>query len=192
MFICEDCLKKYKNFALPLSYGKCEDCGKTKPCCDIKSSNLELRETKTMNIKTELNLDEPKIGLKIHYTPQSIFDAFWNHEGNLSFEELLQSEMGGIDSDGEEITCTLAETFEAMKENGFWGFSNNKTNTVHIWLTDKNDIEQIRMILGHEIGHLLEDNSEYSPIEDLRGEQRADNYGKACVLTERFLKQITG
>lgn len=43
MFICEECLEKYTNWSVPISYGRCEDCGKTKPCVDIKCSNLELK-----------------------------------------------------------------------------------------------------------------------------------------------------
>lgn len=47
MFICETCLKNnYTNFAIPVSYGKCEDCGEHAPCCDIQSKNLSPRNKK--------------------------------------------------------------------------------------------------------------------------------------------------
>lgn len=41
MFICEKCLKEnFKNWAMPVSYGKCEFCEEVKDCCDVKSGNL--------------------------------------------------------------------------------------------------------------------------------------------------------
>lgn len=48
MFICETCLNKnYKNFAIPFSYGKCDDCEEKKLCVDIPSKDLILKETKS-------------------------------------------------------------------------------------------------------------------------------------------------
>lgn len=44
MFICEECLKKYKNWGILMSYGPCEICKKITGCYDIPSKYLELKE----------------------------------------------------------------------------------------------------------------------------------------------------
>ncbi len=37
-------MKRFKNWGLGESYGKCEICNKTAGCCDIPSKYLELKE----------------------------------------------------------------------------------------------------------------------------------------------------
>ena len=36
MFLCEECLNKIGIWQPPVSYGKCEDCGKLTVCADYK------------------------------------------------------------------------------------------------------------------------------------------------------------
>jgi hypothetical protein len=47
MFICNKCLTNYETITYvwmyPLSYGPCEDCGKTATCTDINHRELKLR-----------------------------------------------------------------------------------------------------------------------------------------------------
>ena len=84
-----------------------------------------------MNEQIKNTLDQYQIPeLVIHGTPESIFDAHWNFEKDLTFEELLASECGGAD---DEPTGTLKELFEATRDNGFWAFTSLKENTVHLW-----------------------------------------------------------
>jgi len=60
MFVCEDCLKKYKETMLPFwlmpkSRGNCEDCGQGAVCADIHHSNLipKNKPKKTKNSPTQ-------------------------------------------------------------------------------------------------------------------------------------------
>jgi hypothetical protein len=138
---------------------------------------------------SRINLDDPKISLIRHDSPESIFNEFWNFEKDLSFEELLEQTFGGIDGEGNEVEMPMSESFEAVKSTEFWGFSNSKTNTIHIWSAVELPPDTLRVLIGHEIGHLLEEQ-QLSEVPELADEQRADNYGKCTVLTERFLLQI--
>lgn len=52
MFICNECLEKhYTNFALMVSYGKCECCDQTNECADIPSYKLNPKEEKIKDTK---------------------------------------------------------------------------------------------------------------------------------------------
>ena len=45
MFLCQSCLeKKFKNFAISFSRGKCEHCEKIERCVDIPSKYLIRKE----------------------------------------------------------------------------------------------------------------------------------------------------
>lgn len=136
-----------------------------------------------------IDLSNPEISCTRHNSPESIFNEFWNIEKDLSFGELLECEMGGITESGEEVTHTLAEGFEALKEQKFWAFSNTIKKEIHIWLAGELDADSLRIIIGHEIGHILEEER-LSENPDVADEQRADNYGKTALLTERFIRQF--
>jgi hypothetical protein len=136
-----------------------------------------------------IDLENPRITLVRHDTPESIFNEFWNFEKDLTWAELLEQEMEGVTADGDEVKATLADAFEGIKAMDFWGFSNSITNDVHIWTSDSLKIDDLRILIGHEIGHLLEELP-LSDDPDIADEQRADNYGKCAVLTERFLQRI--
>lgn len=45
-FMCESCCEKAKvaDWFMPVSYGRCEDCGKAKSCADIPSGFLRRRQ----------------------------------------------------------------------------------------------------------------------------------------------------
>ena len=39
-FVCEECMKKAGYDGFLVSFGPCEDCGKNRPCSNVKSSRL--------------------------------------------------------------------------------------------------------------------------------------------------------
>lgn len=138
-----------------------------------------------------IKLDDPKIELRFHTTPESIFNEFWNFEKDMTFGELLASTMGGSTGEGEEIETTLQETFDGMVENKYWAFAEIKKQMIHVWIAAGEQIETdiLRIVIGHEIGHILEEK-ELSENVFIADEQRADNYGLACFWTEKFLGRI--
>lgn len=85
----------------------------------------------------------------IYDSPREILEAYW---GNLSDVVMV----GGVDETGKEIESSLDETIAAILELGIWGFSNQKDNSIHLWL-DKESIIPERLIefLAHEKGHFL-------------------------------------
>jgi hypothetical protein len=44
MFVCQDCINKMGMFAMSVSYGPCEECGKTGSCADISASSMPAKE----------------------------------------------------------------------------------------------------------------------------------------------------
>lgn len=96
-------------------------------------------------------------------------------------------------SDGQELDensedeginyMTGAETVKCYKEQGMWGYADENTNIIHLWI-DGEVVEEMEILklIGHELGHLAENqikdhigkNSEYGNELD---ECRADMYG---------------
>lgn len=140
---------------------------------------------------SDIGLQNPGIELRFHTTPESIFNEFWNLKKDLSFGELLEQECGGTSAEGEEITPTLRDVFAGMVESKYWVFAAELTRTVHVWLASGEEVEAdlLRIVIGHEIGHILE-SQPLADEPDIAAEQRADNYGLACWLTERFIQRI--
>lgn len=134
----------------------------------------------------------PMPELVFHETAESIFNEHWNFEKDLTFEELLQCECGGGD---DERAGTLRETFAATKENGFWAFTSTRDGKVHVWFDGKQfDTHSLFFLIGHEIGHLLEEHFQAEVVEDeyleyLRHENNSDLWGVAAVLTYRLVQQ---
>lgn len=60
MFICEKCLENYTNFAISISRGPCEDCGKVGNCVDIPSSQLVFKKQNSKDIPEQKSITEPK------------------------------------------------------------------------------------------------------------------------------------
>lgn len=132
------------------------------------------------------NHEKPE--LVYHETAESIFDAHWNFEKNLTFEELLKSKCGGAD---DQPNVTLADMFEATKENGFWAFISLKENKLHLWFEMFPDLELLRLVIGHEIGHIFEEkfDGEEKPDETaeyMRHENNSDLWGVAVVFAMRL------
>lgn len=137
-----------------------------------------------------IDFQKPKIVLVKHVSAEEIFNEFWNVEKDLTFAELLACEMGGETEDGEFVDATLQQAFEALQETGFWAYANVMTKAVHIWLSRPVPKRELCVLIGHEIGHILEEEI-MSEIPEIAEEQRADNYGKTAYLTAQFLEQLT-
>lgn len=153
---------------------------------------------KFMNPQIKDTLEKFKIPeLIIHSSCESIFDAHWNFEKDLTFEELLDCECGGAD---DESKGTLRELFEDTKTNGFWAFSSTKEHKIHLWFQSKPDTETLMMVLGHELGHLFVDKLDFEKNTDeaqeyFRDENNADLFGIisvfALLLSEKFNAIVT-
>lgn len=145
-----------------------------------------------MNEQIKNTLDQYQIPeLVIHGTPESIFDAHWNFEKDLTFEELLASECGGAD---DEPAGTLKELFEATRDNGFWGFTSVPENKIHLWFAERPDLETLLLLIGHELGHIFEEKLEKEGLSDeekeyFRHEENSDLFGIACVFANRLANQ---
>lgn len=112
---------------------------------------------------------------------------------DLTIEEFLKCEAGGLTAEGEPVTFTGADELEAVKANGFWGFCDPQTKTIHVWVGEGTDPEEIIFFLGHEIGH-----ASGTPVEDsgdelkdeMAEQQRADEYGEAARQASKWLKEL--
>lgn len=150
--------------------------------------NTELNFINPMNLVEEFS--NPK--LIIHETVESIFYEHWNFEKDLTFEELLNSDCGGEDEHGNEIEMSMKDFLEDTRANGFWAYAATKENELHFWRGKLETLEEIMMILGHELGHLAEFAKEQfgGQGEDFTEEDSADKYGIVAVWAYRYAKQI--
>lgn len=65
MFICHPCLeKRYTNFAVGVSYGKCEICGHSRACADIEYRYLNRKpEFSSQKDKTNKSEGDRSVGI---------------------------------------------------------------------------------------------------------------------------------
>jgi hypothetical protein len=130
--------------------------------------------------------------LTTYPTVESINIAFYSFEEPATIEDLMASEHGGYDEHGNEITFTFEEVLSALRDMGYWGFSNVETGDVHVWIENATD-EQLLFLLGHEIGliieHRIEEGKE-AGNEDVAEEEHADRYGLAATLAYQWMKEI--
>ena len=138
---------------------------------------------------SHINLDDPKITFVQHTKAEDIFFSFWNFDDKMILEEILEGEVGSLDGEGNESFEPISVHLKEIIENKFWAFSNFIKNEVHLWISEKMETEALMIIIAHEIGHILE-SRELSDQPHVAEEERADNYGKAAVLTNRMISLV--
>jgi hypothetical protein len=136
-------------------------------------------------------IDIPR--LVIHDDCKSIFYAYWNFVGNLTFEESLEGNgVGGYDSEGNELPeMTMLDVLDSTCGMGFWAFSDSIKKEIHIWKGDLT-FEEALVVIGHGLRHQVEANIKRkdNAIEDVFQEELADNYGFVSLWSYRFAKQL--
>ena len=98
------------------------------------------------------------IDVKWYDKAEDILLAYWKGGDNppLSLTELLDDDRRVVATDetGATVDATAVEMLEGIKQQGVWGFSCERTKTVHAWArTDADPLVTIEM-LGEMIGGL--------------------------------------
>lgn len=131
----------------------------------------------------------PSVEIVKHETAESIFHAFWSFGEDVPLDEILKGSAGGCDADGNEAEeMPMSELLEATKENGFWAFSDCPKSRIHVWDGSGLSERQMMILLGHEVGHILE-SGKLHEVPEVAEEQKADRYGVGCVITNALLEE---
>jgi hypothetical protein len=126
-------------------------------------------------------------------SPEEILAAFWHFEENdLTLEEFLESKGKAITEDGEEMEFSGRDEFEAVKRNGFWGYCHPETKTIHVWIGEMKDPEELIFFLAHELGHATGKTVDTgNEVQDLIDEEeRANGYGEVARQAFKWLKEL--
>ena len=119
--------------------------------------------------------------LIIHKTPESIIEAFWH----CPLSEI--TDMGGVDENGDEVSFSAEQMIAGIEHMGVWGFSQQESNTVQIYVGPDAERKNVLFVLGHELGHLTGEQLEDESAE----EERADLYGAAVLQAVEWADNLT-
>lgn len=129
-----------------------------------------------------------------HETAESIAAHHWRcEEEGITLAELRGCEIGGVTPDGEEASISFDAWMDGMTANGFWGYAATDEREVHLWAGPTATDEQILMLLGHELGHLLEPEfAAEAPIPELNSEAWADTCGAVTLRAFQEWQRLFG
>ena len=135
------------------------------------------------------HIEIPEIELVCHRSPESIFRQHWAFgDESVTLDEILQGTAGGVDGDGNEVDeIPMSEMFDAVKANDFWAFSDCPNRVIHLWLRTPIDEGHLSVLLGHEVGHVLEHHAIPNPTAEIEDEMKADRYGIAAVIVSSLV-----
>lgn len=95
---------------------------------------------------------------------------------------------GGASADGQSREVTHQGVLTAVRETGLWGFTDVPNRTIHFW-SNGNASTRLRLqFLGHELGHLVEEDLPEEP--DLASEVLADRFGEVAALAAEMLPDL--
>jgi hypothetical protein len=90
---------------------------------------------------------------------------------------------GGTDQDGKEVSYPLEKMLEGLNEQGIWGFAHGPRNTIHYWMNETADPQQIHWFLAHELAHLFMPEVANDYEEEMQAERIGAIAAKAHSLS---------
>lgn len=130
----------------------------------------------------------PELSIVWHDSPEGVDRAMWEEaaqDAGLSYEDLRDSVSVGQDENGAPVELTHAQTIDAIRNQGCWGFVDTNTGTIHAWAADDADPMLVVHMLAHEIGHMT---GEQHP-DELQEEMRAEQFGRVAAMAFRMWRQ---
>lgn len=119
---------------------------------------------------------------------ESLIDAFGYeppklviHDTIAEIEAAYSATTAGCEQCGHDNERARREEIEAHEEEGFWGFADLNSYSIHVWVSATNTppLENLIFFLGHELGHLTK--NEYEGDEFELEECRADEFGAVAA-----------
>lgn len=96
----------------------------------------------------------PKFRFKKHRTARALVLSFLNMDPEVKVTD--PADMLQIDPVTGEPGESCQAMVETFKKEGFWGYSNAKTETIHYWTDGRRSFRTLLAFFGHEMGHLVE------------------------------------
>lgn len=107
---------------------------------------------------------------------------------DLSIDELANLEFcgQGFDQSGHEYRLHFDEYLAALKEMKCFGFCENNTNAIHVWIDENCPIEMIIKMMAHEYGHIMKPHY----WSQRKEEMKAGRYEKAAQFAFNIAEDL--
>lgn len=138
-----------------------------------------------------------EVSVRKYSTARAILDKFWSFgNDDIGTDEV---EMGGVTTDGEHVTLSMDQQLESIQQDGFWGYYDKHENVIHAWISDNVAPNDLLFFLGHELGHVWNDNPVTIDPEGLTESEKtafldevyADRFGAVAMHAVRLRNQLT-
>lgn len=135
------------------------------------------------------------VTLKRHNTPEELLGQQWG----IPASEVVECAFGGghildvLDENYDaENEVKGADLIEQIKESGFHGFADVRSNTLHFWL-DRYSTERADLVhfFAHELTHLTRHaDSEDTAQAELQCEIEAESYGRTAKRAFELMQRL--
>jgi len=142
-----------------------------------------------MSLQGFERIEIPEIQMVRHHTVESIFHRFWSFGEDVLLEDILASSAGGFSEDGEEFEMPMTEQLEATRANEFWAFSDCPRKEIHVWTSREFTDQELNILIGHEVGHILEAEEITENAPEYAEELQADRYGVCCAIVPELIEK---
>lgn len=133
-------------------------------------------------MERSIDPNPPEMSIRWYESPEDVHRAMWEPvaigEG-MTYEALLaDSEICGLDDNGNEVVMEPGSDIEGMRAQGCWAFVDTLSSCIHAWAAPDTDKGRVLHMLAHEIGHVTG-----TPHPDgFQEEMRAEQFGRVAAL----------